>query len=492
LLALTLACQALTDAWQAGTTPNAPTLPPSASPTRSATPWPTPSLSPTTTWTPSPAPTLFATATPTLAITPSPRQLEIFEELWQIISEDYLYPDFNGLDWDAIHIEYRQRIERGLTDDHFYLAMDEMISRLGDDHSAFLSPQEVLEEDSQYAGNNDYVGVGVLVTAIPERGRAAILVAFPGSPAEQAGLQPHDSILAVDGEPILDENGFLRDIVVGLAGTPVTLTVQTPGQEPRELTLVRRQIGGPVPTPYQVLTTSTGRRVGYLLLVTFNDITIDDQIEAALRDMAQAGPLDGLILDNRENSGGADTVLRDTLAYFTGGTLGHLVSRSGERPLQVKSVDVGGSHTVPLVVLVGDGTASYGEVFAGILKDQQRAYLIGETTEGNVETLWGYDFDDGSRAWLAHEFFRPYRNPEENWEETGVIPHLTVHTDWDEFTLEVDPAVQAALDYLEGKDVSLLEFSYRYMNSQRIGDYGLQLYSGYGKLPGGSGNGFAG
>jgi len=52
---------------------------------------------------------------------------------------------------------------------------------------------------------------------------------------------------------------------------------------------------------------------------------------------------------------------------------------------------VNGSQQIPLVVLIGQATASYGEVFAGVLKDIGRAYLIGETTDGNVETLWGYD-----------------------------------------------------------------------------------------------------
>jgi C-terminal processing protease CtpA/Prc len=95
------------------------------------------------------------------------------------------------------------------------------------------------------------------------------------------------------------------------------------------------------------------------------------------------------------------------------------------------------------------GTASYGEVFAGVLKDLDRAYLIGETTGGNVETLWGYDFDDGSRAWIAHESFRPLNHPDENWEESGVVPHLTVLSNWDEVTVETDPAVIAALEHFD-------------------------------------------
>ena len=100
-------------------------------------------------------------------------------------------------------------------------------------------------------------------------------------------------------------------------------------------------------------------------------------------------------------------------------------------------------------VLVGPGTYSFGEVFSGIMKDSGRAYLIGETTDGNIETLYGYDFQDGSRAWIAHDTFRPANNPDEDWEETGIQPHLTVPAAWDLYLLEDDPAVKAALEHLD-------------------------------------------
>ena len=104
---------------------------------------------------------------------------------------------------------------------------------------------------------------------------------------------------------------------------------------------------------------------------------------------------------------------------------------------------------MPLVVLVSLDTVSYGEVFAGVLQDIGRAYLIGETTGGNVETLWGYDFEDGSRAWIAHESFQPLNHPDQNWEETGIIPNLTILANWDEYTTQTDPRVKAALDYFD-------------------------------------------
>jgi carboxyl-terminal processing protease len=464
-----LACQAVTRPFERLSTPtpfpsatlqdleslNPTTSPPTVQPTLLDTPTPRHELAPLATNTP--RPTITETSqgeppTPTATQLPLQLQLSIFEDLWKIVHDEYLYLDFNGLDWDAIHIEYRQKIEDGLTNAEFYLAMDEMIFRLGDDHSVFLNPEAAAEEDAEYEGNLDYVGIGVLISAVPERNRAVILVVFPGSPAEASGLQSRDSILTVDGSPILDEDGYLRDIVRGIEGTSIDIVVQTPGEAPRELTITRHRINSPYPLPYTVLTTASGKRIGYILLITFADETIDDQVGDALRAMTVDAPLDGLIIDDQENPGGYDTVLIPTLAYFTSGTLGHFVNRVEEYPLEIRALNnINGSGQVPLVVLVGEGTASFGEVFAGVLKDIGRAYIIGQTTDGNVEILWGYDFEDGSRAYIAHDSFRPIKHPDEIWEETGIIPDLTVITSFDEYTLDNDPAIIAALDYFDGQ-----------------------------------------
>ena len=163
--------------------------------------------------------------------------------------------------------------------------------------------------------------------------------------------------------------------------------------------------------------------------------------------MTKDAPLDGLILDNRMNGGGSSTVLEPVLSYFAGGNLGYFVNRIEEHSLEINIHDINGSSRVPLVVLVGSDTASFGEIFAGVLQDVGRAYLIGKTTDGNVEILWGYDLEDGSKIWLANETFRPLNHPDENWEKTGIIPDLFVAGDFDQYSLETDPAVSAAIEY---------------------------------------------
>ncbi len=373
----------------------------------------------------------------------------MFNDLWTAVNEEYLYRDFNGLDWEATRLEFLARIEAGLSDLDFYTAMEELVERLDDDHSFYQDPTEVVLEDARYAGESEYVGIGVLVVPVAARNKAVVLVTFPGSPADQAGIRPRDSLLAVNGTAVLSPEGGLRDLIRGPQGSSIQLVVQSPQESPRQVELVRASISGPLPLPYERLRSPGGRRIGYVLLPNFSDGTLDGQLAGALEAMSASGGFDGLILDNRWNRGGADTVLRGFLSYFLEGVVGYFVNADGRRSLLIWGEDVQGSQETPLVVLVGPDTASFGEIFAGILQDLGRAYLIGEPTQGNVETMWGYDFSDGSRAWIAHDAFRPFHDPSQDWERDGVIPDQILQAAWEEYPLREDPVVRAALDYFD-------------------------------------------
>ncbi|MBP1693996.1 MAG: peptidase [Chloroflexi bacterium] len=423
-------------------------LPPSATPTATYTPPATFTPSPTNTPVP---PTATFTLTPTFTQRPtaSIQQLHVLTELWDIVDHEYLYPDFNDLDWNAVFEEYRQKVQSGMTEENFYLAMSEMIDRLGDNHSAFFSPEQVKEDNEQLQGAYNFVGVGVIINLVPERNRAAVVAVFPKSPADKAGIKIHDSILEVNGKPILEGNIDRRADIRGPIGSPVTLTVQSPGGEARQVELTRGQINSELPVPHEVLTTPDGQRIGYILLTTFYDETIPGKVHQAIEEMSADRNLDGLILDNRQNTGGSSDVFEAVLSDFENGKVGNFVNRKGQEPVVVKGVDIDGSQKIPLVVLVGKDTVSFGEIFSGILKDTRRAYLIGQTTDGNVEIMYVYEFQDGSRAWIAHDRFQPLNNPEQNWEQTGIIPDLTVLSNWDEVTTQTDPVIQAALKHFD-------------------------------------------
>ncbi len=145
LVVASLACSSLTTPLLGTPTPlPSPTATASALPSATATLVPSPTLQPTPSDTPTrtPFPTLTAAPTFTLpAVTAAPdagqtqAHLRIFERLWDAVNTRYVYTDFNGLDWRAIGDEYRAKVEAGLTDDGFYVAMNDMLGELQDDRS---------------------------------------------------------------------------------------------------------------------------------------------------------------------------------------------------------------------------------------------------------------------------------------------------------------------------------------------------------------------
>lgn len=394
-----------------------------------------------------PPATALAQPTPELQINPEvskDTQLEVFDEMVPIISDVYVYPDFNGKDWNAIAANYRARIEAGLSTEQFYDAMQAMIVELGDEHSGFESPADVAQSEADLSGNNDYVGVGIYILPQLEKNQAAVIFVFPGSPAELSGLKPHDTILAVDGLPIVANGESFLFLARGPECSALVLTVRSPGGEPRDVMIVRQRIQSPLLIDSRLIPTSDGSRIGYIFLPTFFDQTIPGQVEEALRSF---GPLDGLIIDNRLNGGGSSEVVEPILAFFASGTMGEFVSRDGKRPLTITANPIENSQDVPLVILVSEETVSFGEIFSGVLRDSGRAQIVGQTSLGNVEILHGYDFDDGSRLWIAAETFDSAFS-DTDWEKTGIIPDLAVTADWDEFIFETDPAIPAALSLL--------------------------------------------
>jgi C-terminal processing protease CtpA/Prc len=83
-----------------------------------------------------------------------------------------------------------------------------------------------------------------------------------------------------------------------------------------------------------------------------------------------------------------------------------------------------------------------------VLQDIGRAKIVGQTTSGRVETLHGYNFADGSKAWIATERFDPIKS-HTGWQGRGVRPDVEVIAEWDEFTFENDPAMAVALKLLQ-------------------------------------------
>lgn len=392
-----------------------------------------------------PAPTLAPTATlppADAAPLPAPTPLglttrqQIFTEVWAIVNEQYLYGDFGGVDWHAVRSDFEPRIISASTDAGFYELLGYMVGRLGDDHSRFLPPQAAQREDTLSSGREEQVGIGVI--ALPMGDGLFIQHVFPDSPAERAGLQARDRIVAIDG--LFYSAGDIE----GPEGSSVRLTVVRPGEGSRDIVMTRHLIEGRI-TP--VVERLPGE-IGYLGVTTLWVSDMDQQVSDALASLTEAGPLRGLIIDLRSNPGGWRNVLTGILSHFVSGEVGNFTSRKGDTALVISPTENTELREIPLVVLVDAGTASYAELLAAILQSHAGAVVIGAPTPGNTETIYSYPITGGGRLWVAQEGFRLNNGTE--LEGIGVQPDLTMLDDWTRFSAQDDPGLISALRLLNG------------------------------------------
>lgn len=383
--------------------------------------------------------------TPTTVTFSATERLAYFHEIWQIVDENYVYQDFNGVDWAAVEHGYDDQIRAAQTTTEFYAIVQTAIDLLADDHTRFDTPQQTFEEDAAYTGSAGYAGIGVMLRDLSD----SVLVIRIGrnGPADQAGVQIYDRITAVDGRAISDFYAAEDDYgaaVRGEIGTTVTLTIQR-GSATLTIPIVRNAIPGDAfPEATAMLIPDT--RVQLLTIDSFNREQLGELIVEALAAARPSdGPVSGLIIDVRENGGGEVQAMLDTIGLFAdGGSIGSTVGRGSSEELLVDAGNtLDGYGDIPIAVLIGPGTVSAAEMFASGMHSLRGATLVGTTSAGNTENLYPYDFDDGAVLWLAEVLFRQRNGT--YVDNVGVTPDIEVPDDTDITDLAHDPALQAAL-----------------------------------------------
>jgi carboxyl-terminal processing protease len=367
-------------------------------------------------------------------------QTRTFETLWKNLQENYIYYEDADVNWESLREDYQARINAGLTQAEFTSLINELEVELPEGSFAYQSRAERIESDLADAATYDGIGafVGFQEEEVPH---VVVLAVIEGSPAEQAGLKAHDSIFSIDGNPVLLEEGLsVVERIRGPAGSSVSLDVQSPGKPKRTVDVERAKL------------TSTGRLeaynivgtdYGYLLFPPVGYEGLDQDVFTALQSLTSNRKLDGLILDLRVASSAGGWPLEVLVTMFSDGSIGELYNRADTRALQVEGQDVFSSQTVPLVILVGENTTGFPEVFAASLQMHERAVIVGAQTTGEVETSSPFLLPDGSRMFVQSTSFR-LPNGEEIG-NNGITPDFTVQAGWDDIQPNDDPVLERAL-----------------------------------------------
>lgn len=349
-------------------------------------------------------------------------------------------------------------------------AIDGLVAGLDDPYTVYMDPEEYASFMEQTSGS--YSGVGMTVE-MSER-LVTIVATFKGSPADEAGIEPGDIIVEVDG---VSTEGMNLDEVVGkikgVEGSNVALTVYRPpattttttvasseedpgdgldeeaggaaqlppGGETTTYTLTRRTIEVPV-TESQTLTVA-GKKVAHISFFTFSDGSAAELRERVRTAIEQDG-VAAIILDLRSNGGGLLNEAVDVASIFL--EEGVVVTTEGlHSPKQVYDVTGDAYTDIPVYVLTDRFTASASEIVSGALQDEERATIIGETTfgKGLVQSLEPLSNGGALKVTTA-----VYLTPDgRDINEKGIAPDVTAP---DDVATEVDEGVEAALDLIAG------------------------------------------
>lgn len=312
-------------------------------------------------------------------------------------------------------------------------AITGMVASL-DPHSQYFDKKSFKEFREGTSGR--FVGVGIEITQ--EDGLIKVVSPIEGSPAFRAGLKTNDLITQIDDTAV--KGLALNDAVKRMRGEPNTKVT---------LTIFRKDESRTFPvtiTREEIKTQSVKGKViepGYawIRLSQFQERTVDDFVRKIEEIYKQDPNVKGLVLDLRNDPGGLlDAAVAISAAFLpenvtvvtTNGQLAESKStykaapeyyqrRSGGDPLRRLPAAI---KSVPMVVLVNEGSASASEIVAGALQDHKRATIMGSQTfgKGSVQTVRPLGPDTGIKLTTA----RYYTPSGKSIQAKGIVPDVMI------------------------------------------------------------------
>jgi carboxyl-terminal processing protease len=273
------------------------------------------------------------------------------------------------------------------TADLYEKAARGLVNQLQDPYSELMSPKQLTQFNTNTAGR--YGGLGMRIEEQPGKG-VTIVVVFPNTPAERAGIREGDVIVGIDTLTVRGWNSRrVADSLTGVPGTKVNVTFARPGvPEPIKATFTRALIRVPA-VPYAIVFDG---KIGYIPLTGFNE-TSTQELGRAITGL-QAQGARGLVLDLRGNPGGfLDQSLSITNLFLKEGQEIASVRGRNIEPQSYYAREKPIAPTIPLVILTDQYSASASEIVAGALQDHDRAVIVGTTSfgKGLVQTVFNLD-----------------------------------------------------------------------------------------------------
>ncbi|MBQ9826967.1 MAG: S41 family peptidase [Firmicutes bacterium] len=337
---------------------------------------------------------------------------------------------------------------KNFVDDYYYVDVDAddlvegayygLVDALNDPYSEYVSA----EEYEDYIGSmlGEYSGVGMSFYG-NEDDVLEVVQVYRNSPAKEAGMQPGDIILKVDGVAYSgSQSSEAASNIRGKEGTSVEITYRRDGVE-NTVTMVRASIQ--VETiAYEML----DDKIGYIQIDSFESATAND-FKAALDDLTAQGAK-GLVIDLRNNGGGlVDVSVKIADMLMDQGTVVYTEDQYKKKDYYTTRA---GRTELPYVVLVNEYTASASEILSAGIQDNNEGVIVGTKTYGKgiIQSLYPssmiqdrYSWDDGSAVKITiMQYFSPSGK---TIHKVGITPDYIVElVEGDETDYQLEKAIE--------------------------------------------------
>lgn len=362
----------------------------------------------------------------------------VLDEAWQLVYEEYVDGEFNRVDWLAV----RQTLLSGdyTSTDAAYGELRRVLSSLNDPYTRFLNPAQYSALTEQTSGEVSGVGIG-----LQKQGQELTITSvLDQSPAEQAGIQPGDKILIIDGRSSrnLTVEGASQ-LIRGDSGSQLSLTIRRLDGSEETLILTRELVF--VPTINSSLYRDEDIAVGYIHLDEFSAHAAE-QMQEAIEALIEQG-VEAFVLDLRGNPGGLlQAGIEISRMWLPRGSIVRTVDRDGQN--EEISANRTAVTDLPMAVLVNGRSASSSEIVTGALGDNDRAVIVGNPTYGKalVQSLHGLSDGSGIAVTVAH-----YYTPDGTDISTrGITPDINVSlTAQQQRELETNPTLRGTSEDLQ-------------------------------------------
>ena len=313
------------------------------------------------------------------------------------------------LDHDALHVYTDDELDEATR-----IAIEGLLEAGGDNRSQYMNQEEFEQYIADSSG--EYVGIGITLAAGRDK-RPTVTRVFADSPASEAGIEPGDVVLAIDGEY---KDWTVDEVVSSIrreAGTEVSVVWDRNGTS-RSTTMQVRTVYRQIVT-YAVIETG-GKRIGYILLEQFTTNS-PTEVRNAIRELESQG-VDCYILDLRDNPGGyLEAAIEIASMFLKSGVIVRIEERNSSSE---KSVLGRFETDKPLAVLINGASASASELVSAAFQDHGRAIVVGEQSygKGTVQDMRLLSFGGAIKFTIAN-----YLTPNGHVVEgVGVTPDIVV------------------------------------------------------------------